>query len=76
MIDVTNLLWEICEDKRVFDPDFDLLSSEVLDSFAMIELFSRLEDAGIELYPTRIDRESLRTPRRIAALIRQASASL
>lgn len=36
MIDVCKLLYEICEDERVYDKDFDLLAGDVLDSFAMI----------------------------------------
>ena len=70
MIDVCNLLYEICEDESVYNPDFDLIESEVLDSFAFIELFSKLEDLGITIQPTRIDRELLRTPRSIEKLIK------
>lgn len=69
MIDVPNLLFEICEDDHVFDPDFDLIESSILDSYAFIELFSRLEDYGIMIQPTRIDRDLLRTPRTIEKLI-------
>lgn len=69
MIDVCKLLYEICEDKRVYDKDFDLLASDVLDSFAMIELFIALEDEGIMISPTRVDRAMLQTPRRIEELI-------
>lgn len=71
MIDVCQLLFEICEDERVYDKNFDLIASDVLDSFAMIALFSALEDEGIALSPTRVDREMLRTPRGIEALIAQ-----
>lgn len=69
MIDVCKLLYEICEDKRVYDKDFDLLASDVLDSFAMIELFTALEDEGIMISPTRVDRAMLQTPRKIEKLI-------
>lgn len=69
MIDVCKLLYEICEDKRVYDKDFDLLASDVLDSFAMIELFTALEDEGIMISPTRVDRAMLQTPRKIEELI-------
>lgn len=68
-INVSELLYEICEDDSVYDPDFDLIESEVLDSFAFIELFSKLEDMGIVIQPTRIDRNLLRTPRTIEKLI-------
>lgn len=70
-INVADLLYEICEDDAVYNPDFDLIESEVLDSFAFIELFSKLEDLGIVIQPTRIDRELLRTPRTIEKMIKE-----
>ena len=70
--DVPKLLFELCEDEAVFDPDIDLIESGLLDSFAFIELFSRLEDHGIMIYPTRIDRAKLRTVRGIEALIQES----
>ena len=66
MIDVKKILYEICEDENVYNPDFDLIESGLLDSF---ELFARLEDEGIEIQPTRIDREKLRTPKGIEELV-------
>ena len=69
MTDISRLLFELTEEERVFDPDYDLIESGALDSLAFIELFSRLEDEGIELQPTRIDRSELRTPASIARLI-------
>lgn len=69
MICVTKLLTELCEDERVRDPDCELLDSGLLDSLAMIDLFAALTDEGVALYPTRIDRNRLKTPRTIAALI-------
>lgn len=69
MIDVTKILYEICEDENVYDLDFDLIESGLLDSLAFIELFSTLEDNGIFLQPTRIDRNLLRTPRSIQKLV-------
>ncbi len=71
MINVPELLFEICEDENVYNPDFDLIESGLLDSFAFIELFSRLEDYGINIQPTRIDRNLLRTPRTIEKLIQE-----
>lgn len=70
MINIADLLYEICEDKNVYNPDFDLIESELLDSFAFIELFSKLEDNGIVIQPTRIDRNLLRTPRTIEQLVK------
>lgn len=69
MIDVTKILYEICEDENVYNLDFDLIESGLLDSLAFIELFSILEDNGIFLQPTRIDRNLLKTPRNIQKLV-------
>ena len=71
MIDVKKILYEICEDENVYNPDFDLIESGLLDSLAMIELFAKLEDEGVEIQPTRIDREKLRTPRGIEELVNE-----
>ena len=69
MTDVKQLLYEICEDERVFEPGIDLIESGLMDSLALIELFSILEDRGIELQPTQIDRKLLRTAEGIGTLI-------
>ena len=68
-IDVKKLLYEVCEDESVYDDDIDLIESGLLDSFAFIELFSKLEDLGIVIQPTRIDRNLLRTVKGIEELI-------
>ncbi len=71
MIDVEKLLYEIIEDDRIFDKDIDLIESGLLDSYAFIELFSRLEDMGINIQPTRIDRNKLRSIEGIRELIKE-----
>lgn len=71
MIDIKKLLYEICEDKRVYDEEVDLIDSGLLDSYAFIELFSRLEDLGIEIQPTRIDRSKLRSIKGIEEIIKE-----
>ncbi len=68
-IDVKQLLYDLCEDERVYEKDIDLIESGIIDSFAFIELFSRLEDYGINIQPTRIDRNKLRTVKGIEELI-------
>lgn len=68
-IDVPKLLYEICEDEDVYEEGIDLIESGLLDSYAFIELFARLEDYGINLQPTRIDRNKLRTVKGIEELI-------
>ena len=68
-IDVPKLLYEICEDEAVYEKDIDLIESGLLDSYAFIELFTKLEDYGITIQPTRIDRNQLRTVKGIENLI-------
>ncbi len=70
MIDINKLLEKICNDKRVNDDNFDLIENDLLDSYAMIELFVSLEDNNIELYPTQIKRDDLRTPGKIKKLVK------
>lgn len=68
-IDILKLLYEICEDEGVYEKGIDLIESGLLDSYAFIELFSKLEDYGIDIQPTRIDRNKLRTIEGIEELI-------
>lgn len=70
-INIKELLYEICEDERVYEDNIDLVESEIMDSYTFIELFSRLEDLGINIQPTRIDREKLRTIKGIESLVKQ-----
>ena len=76
MIDVSQLLYAICEDERVFEPGIDLVESGLMDSLAMIELFSILEEEGIEIQPTRIDRQLLHSVNGIETMIAKAQADL
>lgn len=71
MIDIPKLLYEIFEDENVYNPDFDLIDSGLLDSLAFVELFAKLEDCGVCIQPTRIDRNRLRTPKGIEELIKE-----
>lgn len=68
-INIPKLLYEICEDEGVYEKDIDLIESGLLDSYAFIELFSKLEDYGINIQPTRIDRSQLRTVKGIEKLV-------
>lgn len=71
MIDICEILYSICEDKNVYNKDFDLIDSGLLDSFAFIELFAKLEDMDIVIQPTRVNREMLRTPAAIEKLVHE-----
>lgn len=68
-IDIPKLLYEICEDEAVYEKNIYLVESGLLDSYAFIELFSKLEDYGINIQPTRIDRKQLKTVEGIEKLI-------
>lgn len=69
MIDVKGILIDICEDERAGDSSIDLIESGLLDSYAFIEFFSRLEDLGVEIQSTRIDRDVLRNVDKLAEYI-------
>ena len=67
--DIKEFLFEICSDERVYDDSTDLVESGLLDSYAFIELFYKLEEYGIELQPTRIDRNNLASVKGIEKMI-------
>ncbi len=69
MTDVKKILFEICEDEKVFDENTDLIESGILDSYGMMELLAALEDEGIEINITRIDRNLLHSVSGIEKLI-------
>ncbi len=66
---IEDILFEICETERVYEPDIDLIESGILDSYAVIELLAELEDEGIELQITQIDRKLLHTVKGIKQLV-------
>ena len=72
MIDVRKILYEICESENVFDENIDLIESGILDSYGIMELLAALEDEGIEINITRIDRNLLRSVSGIEKLIEEA----
>ena len=69
MTDVKKILFEICEDEKVFDENTDHIESGILDSYGMMELLAALEDEGIEINITRIDRNLLRSVSGIEKLV-------
>lgn len=69
MTDVRKILYEICEDEKVFDENIDLIESGILDSYGMMELVCRLEEEGTEINIARIDRNLLRSVSGIEKLI-------
>ncbi len=71
MINVKDLLFEICENEKVYDSNYDLVESGILDSLAFIQLFERLEEENIQIVPTRIDSDMLRTSGKITELVEE-----
>lgn len=71
MINVKDILFEICENEKVYDSNFDLVESGILDSLAFIQLFERLEEEKIQIVPTRIDSDMLRTSGKITELVEE-----
>lgn len=70
MINVFDILYELCDNEAVYNPDCELIDSGILDSYAILELLSRLEDEGIMIHLTRIDKSLLKTPAGIEQLIK------
>ena len=67
--ELEKLLYDICADETIFNPGVDLIDSGIMDSLVMIELLARLEDQGIVIQLTQIDRNQLRTISGILELI-------
>ena len=66
---------EACGSAAAARPGTDLFETGLLDSLAFITLLEGLEDLGITLQPTQIDRACFRTPEGILALARGAAGS-
>ena len=66
---VLKILNSICDSSEPIFVDTELLDSGMLDSLAMIEFFNELEDIGIEIQPTKINREQLHNAKLITDLI-------
>ncbi len=75
VLDVNKFICEICGLDEPLKDDEELIESEILDSLAIIELISALEDEGIVIHLTRIDRNRLRTVASINKLIEETAES-
>ena len=69
MESIKDILFMICENQDVYKENIDLIDSGLLDSLAIIRLFSYFEDNNIEIQITRIDRNKLRTVKGIEELV-------
>ena len=74
-MDINKILFDICQDEHVYNDDFDLVESGLMDSYALIELFSILEDNNIYIEPSKLNIENLRTPRKIRKLIHEKNTN-
>lgn len=72
---MNKFICEICGLDEPLKDDEELIESEILDSLAIIELISALEDEGIVIHLTRIDRNRLRTVASINKLIEETAES-
>jgi acyl carrier protein len=66
---IKKILVEVCNNGKVLEPDIDLIESGLLDSFAFISFLNELEDIGITIYPTQVDKNSFRTVDSIIHLV-------
>ena len=72
---VRDLLVTACGSSEALVDGVDLIESGLLDSLALITLLDGLEDLGIFISPTQVDRNAFRTLDGILALC-QSFASL
>ena len=70
-MDVNKFICEICGLDEPLKDDEELIESGILDSLAIIELISALEEEDIIIHLTRIDRNRLKTVSSINRLIEE-----
>jgi len=67
---ILKMVEEVADTDEAIGPATDLLDTDILDSFAFIELLTRLETAfGVEIQPTQVPADSWHTVHSIAALV-------
>lgn len=69
IVDVNKFICDLCGLDEPLKDDEELIDSGILDSFAIVELISALEEEGIIIHLTRIDRNMLKTVASINKLI-------
>ncbi len=69
--DICAIAARVCQAPEVAEqPDRNLYEDQLMDSLAFLQLLYTLEDRySVEIYPTRLCREDLASPRHIAALV-------
>ncbi len=68
---IKDILVDICGSEQVLEDGVDLLDSGLLDSLAFISLLMALEDEGIDIQPTQVDRNCFRTVEGIIDLVKK-----
>ena len=66
--EVRRLLAQACGNAAALREGVDLLETGLLDSLAFITLLDGLEDMGVEIQPTQVEREAFRTAGSIVKL--------
>lgn len=69
---ILNLIVSACGTPRALEENVDLIESGLMDSLARITLFEGLEDLGVELSPTQLSPDALRSARSILAAVHEA----
>lgn len=69
--ELRRILCDVCGTADALKDGVDLLDSGLLDSLAFISLLEELEDRGVEIQPTQVDRNRFRTMEGILSLIRE-----
>lgn len=62
------LLAKACGNPAALRADVDLLATGLLDSLALITLLDGLEDMGVTIQPTQVEREAFRSANSIVTL--------
>ena len=68
---IKDILVDICGSEQVLEDGVELLDSGLLDSLAFISLLMALEDEGIDIQPTQVDRNCFRTVEGIIDLVKK-----
>lgn len=69
---ILDLIARACGTPRALEEGVDLIESGLMDSLARITLFEGLEDLGVELSPTQLPPDALRSARSLLAAVRAA----
>lgn len=69
---IKKLLVEVCNSEGVLENGVNLIESGLLDSLALINLLMALEEMGIILQPTQIDKSCFTSVENITELVEKA----